>query len=264
METYKINCGRNLLLGYESIKASEETSNHQDDFVHVVLSYLKDYEKPVVVKVYDEENFHLPIERSILKAIQGYRNTAELICDFSCNDDKNRYITKIKKQIRFCGNGLDKLHFFVYEYIERGDVSDFLSKTQEVWVIKSFILQLVCVIMELAMLYRIYHGDINSGNILIASIDEGVVEYRIEEGKVEIESYGIMPKMIDYGRSHFYRGEEVSKDEVWFDIVLALGVVYHYIQNVELKRKVLSISTATDKILPSLRAYYEYVYDVLG
>ena len=70
--------------------------------------------------------------------------------------------------------------------------------------------------------------------------------------------------MIDYGRSSFYRGEEVSKEEVWFDIVLALGVVYHYIQNMELKRKVLSFSTATDKILPSLKAYYEYVYDVLG
>ena len=45
MESYKINCGKNLLLGYYTIKASEETSMHKDEFVHVVLSKLKDYDK---------------------------------------------------------------------------------------------------------------------------------------------------------------------------------------------------------------------------
>jgi len=57
-------------------------------------------------------------------------------------DDKNRYITKIKKQIRFCGKGLNKLHFFVYEY---GDVSDFLTKKQDINIIKSLILQLASI-----------------------------------------------------------------------------------------------------------------------
>ena len=99
MESYKINCGKNLLLGYHTIKASEETSMHKDEFVHVVLSKLKDYDKPVVVKVYDNDNFHLHIELNILKNITGFRNTAQLICNFLCNDDKNKYITKIKKQI---------------------------------------------------------------------------------------------------------------------------------------------------------------------
>lgn len=53
MESYKVNCVENLLLGYKTIK---------DDFVHVVLSKLKDYKDPVVVKVYDKDNFHLHIE----------------------------------------------------------------------------------------------------------------------------------------------------------------------------------------------------------
>ena len=92
METYKINCGKNLLIGYNTIKASEETSNHKDDFVHVVLSRLKDYNKPVIVKVYDEDNFHLNIELNVLEKVTGFRNTAQLICHFSCNDDKNKYI----------------------------------------------------------------------------------------------------------------------------------------------------------------------------
>lgn len=78
METYKVNCGKNLLLGYESIKSAEETSNHKDDFVHVLLSSLSGYNKPVIVKVYDENNFHLKIELRILDKIQNYRNTANL------------------------------------------------------------------------------------------------------------------------------------------------------------------------------------------
>lgn len=114
-----------MLVGYHTIKASEETSLHENDFVHVVLSRLQDYNKPVIVKVYDSDNFHLPFELKILKEITGYRNTPHLICDFSCKDDKNRYMTKIKNNIRFCKSGENKLHFFVYEYIENGDVSDF-------------------------------------------------------------------------------------------------------------------------------------------
>ena len=162
MESYKINCGKNLLLGYHTIKAAEETSTHKDDFVNIVLSRLRDYNKAVVVKIYDEDNFHLHIELNILQKVNGFRNTAYIICDFSCNDDK---ITKIKKQIRFCSNGFNRLHFFVYEYIAYGDVSDFLSKNNDVNIIKSLILQITCVIIQLASIYRIQHGELNNGNI---------------------------------------------------------------------------------------------------
>ena len=62
------------------------------------------YKNPVVVKVYDKDNFHLHIELKILQTINGYHNTAQLICNFTCNDDKDKYNTKIIKQIRFCGN----------------------------------------------------------------------------------------------------------------------------------------------------------------
>ena len=262
METYKINCGKNLLIGYNTIKASEETSNHKDDFVHVVLSRLKDYNKPVIVKVYDEDNFHLNIELNVLEKVTGFRNTAQLICHFSCNDDKNKYITKIKNQIRFCSNGLDKLHFFVYEYIEKGDVSDFLIKIQDKNIIVSLILQITCVIIQLASIYKIYHGDINSGNILIDTINEKTIDYCIEDEIFTIENHGIIPKIIDYGRSNFYK-ENVSNDEVWFDIILALGIIYPYIQDNELKKKVLDISKKTDMVLPSLKNYYIYIRDNL-
>ena len=262
MESYKINCGKNLLRGYHTIKAAEETSTHKDDFVHVVLSELKDYNKPVVVKVYDEHNIHLHIELNILKKVNGFRNTPRLICEFSCDDDKNKYITKIKKQISFCGNGLNKLHFFVYEYIEHGDISDFLNKNQEIDIIKSLILQITCVIIQLAEIYKVYHGDINTGNILVDSLNERTIEYCIDGETFVIESQGIIPKIIDYGRSNFYKGI-ISKYHIWFDVIMTLGVIYPYIKNAELKQKVFDISTKIDMSLPSLKDYYIYIRDAL-
>jgi serine/threonine protein kinase len=265
METYRINCGKNLIVGYQSIKSSvikssEETSIHKDDFVHVVLSELQDYDKPVIVKVYDTNNFHLHIEIQILKKINGFRNSARLICEFACEDDKNKYVTRIRKQIRFCNNGSDKLHFFVYEYIVHGDISDFLTKNQDIQRIKSLILQITCVFIQLASIYKIYHGDINTGNILIDSIDDKTIDYCIDDETFTIESHGIIPKIIDYGRSNFFQGN-ISNNEVWFEVILSFGVIYHYIQNDVLKKRILDIAKNTEMNLPTLKDYYIYVLD---
>lgn len=258
METYKVNCGKNLLVGIKSIKAAEETSMHKNDFVHVIVSALKNYNEPVIVKVYDSHNFHLPIERRILQKINNYRNTAHLICDFSCNDIKSRYESKVTRQIRFCGNGNDSLHFFVYEYIKYGDVGDFLTlKNPSELAIKSIILQTTCVIIQLATIYKIYHGDINSGNILVDAIHEDTIDYCIEGETVNIETGGLTVKVIDYGRSNFYK--HVAVDEVWFDIIIALGVIYPYIKNNRLQQKVLAISNQSSLELPSLKDYYTYI-----
>ena len=71
-----------------------------------------------------------------------------------------------------------------------------------------------------------------------------------------------LPKIIDFGRSKFY-DKEIPANVIWFDVVLALGVIYPYIQNVGLKHKLLEISMRSDMNLPSLKAYYLYVRDNL-
>ena len=261
METYKINCGNNKLYGYKSFKAAEEASMDKNDFVHVVLSKLQDYDKPVVVKVYDATKKHLLLEKRILDKIRDYRNTARLICEFSCNDNKNNYITKLTKEIKFCSSGTDKLYFFVYEYIAHGDISDYLQKKRDTKIIKTLILQVVCVIIELATIYKISHGDLNSGNILIDKTDEKIIEYKIGDEIVVIKSNGIIPKIIDFGRSKFY--EEPILKHVWYDIIMVIELIYIYVKNDDIGLAVLKNQDPYDLSLPSIKDYYFYVRDTL-
>jgi serine/threonine protein kinase len=292
METYKINCGKNNLYGYKSFtqlriedaqsatplsfitadkvgsynvqwcKAAEETSMHKDDFVHVILSKLQDYDKPVVVKVYDANKLHLLLEKKILEKIRGYRNTARLICEFSCDDNKNNYITKLTKQIKFCERGTNKLYFFVYEYIAHGDISDYLKKTRDVQIIKTLILQVVCVIIELATIYKVCHGDLNSGNILINTTDEKTLEYRIGDEIVVIESNGIIPIIIDFGRSKFYR-ESINYQDVWYDIIIIVNLINTYVKNYDVDLAIIKNQDPYELDLPSINDYYYYVRDAL-
>jgi len=313
METYKINCGKNDLYGYKSFtqlrikdaqsatplsfitadkvgsynvqcgKAAEETSMDKNEFVHVVLSKLQDYDKPVVVKVYDANNTDLLLEKKILEKIRGYRNTARLICEFSCDDNKNNYITKLTKQIKFCQRGTNKLlyaerplgistlrnadafpklYFFVYEYIAHGDISDYLQKTRDVQIIKTLILQVVCVIIELATIYKVYHGDLNSGNILINTTDEKTLEYRVGDEIVVIESNGIIPIIIDFGRSKFYR-EPINNQDVWYDIIIIVNLINTYVKNYDVDLAIIKNQDPYELDLPSINDYYYYVRDAL-
>jgi serine/threonine protein kinase len=262
METYKINCGKNNLYGYKSFKAAEETSMDKNEFVHVVLSKLQDYDKPVVVKVYDANNTDLLLEKKILDKIRGYRNTARLICEFSCDDNKNNYITKLTKQIKFCERGTNKLYFFVYEYIAHGDISDYLQKTRDVQIIKTLILQVVCVIIELATIYKVYHGDLNSGNILINTTDEKTLEYRVGDEIVVIESNGIIPIIIDFGRSKFYR-ESINYQDVWYDIIIIVNLINTYVKNYDVDLAIIKNQDPYEMDLPSINDYYYYVRDAL-
>ena len=263
METYKINCGKNLLLGYKSIKAAEETSMHSDDFVHVIKSKLQDYKEPVVVKIYDSENGRLYTEINILKKVKDYRNTARLICHFTCKDDKTSYFRKIiktMKPITFCSKGTHLLHFFVYEYIANGDISDFFTKNNDINLIKSMTLQITAVIIELALVYKVIHGDINSGNIMVDTTEEKTLDYTIDGKTFEIETYGWMPKMIDYGKSRFYTDRIISPDDVWDDITGVLNIIAKYVQSEKTKKNIIDLFIHT-KHFSSLTECYLYVRD---
>jgi len=52
-------------------------------------------------------------------------------------------------------------------------------------------------------------------------------------------------------------------NEVWFDVILALGVIYPYIQDGKLKEVVLNISKKEDMQKESLKDYYVFLLDEL-
>jgi serine/threonine protein kinase len=261
MSTYKVNCGKNLLLGYKSIKAAEETSMHQDEFVHVIKSKLQNYNEPVVVKIYDNAARHLISEIRILEKINGYKNTARLICHFSCKDDKKNYFSKIIKPIRFCTNGSHLLHYFVYEYIANGDISTFFTKNTNIDVVKSFALQLTAVIIELASVYKISHGDINSGNIMIDTTEEKTIYYCIENETITMETHGIIPKMIDYGKGLDY-DDNVPIKFVCDDIGSVLSVLNRYVQFEDTDKKILKFLENRRQFV-NLTECYVYVRDMI-
>lgn len=231
MKTYKIHCGT-------------------DDVNHMV------------VKVYNPDNFYLHNELRVSTHVCEFRNTARLICHFSYDDNDdtlNNLITYIKKQIHVDVYGPS--HLFVYEYAIYGNVGDFLIKNQDTHIIRSFILQIACVMMQFAAVYQVYYGCIHEGNILIYGIESKTVEYSIEGEIIAIDSYGFIPKTIDYGRSNIRNGN-IFYDKMWFSIVMTLGVIHPYIQNDFLKQTVFDISTK-DVSFPSLREYYDYLDNAL-
>ena len=262
MTSYKVKCGKDLLLGYKSIKSAEETSMYPNDFVHVIKSKLENYNDPVVVKIYDSENISLLREIKILKRINGYRNTAILICHFSCKDNKKNYFSKIikpMKPIHFCANGSQSLHYFVFEYIANGDISGYFTKNTNIDVVKSFALQLTAVIIELASVYKISHGDINSGNIMIDTTEEKTIDYCIENETVTIETHGIIPKMIDYGKGLDY-DDKVPIMFVCDDIGSVLSVLNRYVQYEKTHKKILEF-LKNRRQFTSLTECYLYVRD---
>jgi hypothetical protein len=114
--------------------------------------------------------------------------------------------------------------------------------------------------MQLAAIYRIHHGDLNTGNMLIDTTNEKTIDYCIDGETIIIESHGIIPKIIDYGRSKTYKGN-ISNADVWFDIILMLGAISPYIRNENLKIHFLEISKKSEMYLLSLKEYYIYIRD---
>jgi hypothetical protein len=114
--------------------------------------------------------------------------------------------------------------------------------------------------MQLASIYRIYHGDLNTGNMLIDATNEKTIEYCIDGETIIIESHGIIPKVIDYGRSNYYNGEILHTD-IWFDVIMMLGAILPYIKSEELKQTFMEFSEQYELCLPSLHDYYIYIRD---
>jgi len=230
------SCKNNEITGIQSIKSSEETGDEPNEFVHVIKSVLDKYNKPIIVKIHDSVSYFVENEITALNKLSEFENSVKKICDFSCLDDKTRWKHMINSPIKFCNNKKDNLHFIALEYIENGDIEQFFSNNPSKEMICSLFLQIELAIITLALDYRISHGDLNSGNILISSTEKSRIHYKILGKEYRITSYGILPKLIDYGRSTHYVGK-IYPSYILDDIYICLSIFAIYMKDEELKTK---------------------------
>jgi serine/threonine protein kinase len=196
IHTVKI-CKSSDLIGIQTIKNSNEGSN---DFVHVIKSVLKEYNKPVIVKILDESSIFLQKELNAIRRLADYEYSVQMICDFSCMDNMSRWSQNHKGNIEFCSGNRDKLHFIVYEYIEDGDISDYLPNATQKEIACIFF-QLSMAVIMLAYKYGLTHGDLHSGNILMRKTDKIRIKYTYNEDSFFVQTNGFIPIFIDYGMS---------------------------------------------------------------
>ena len=235
--TIQISCEKNKIIGNETIKSSQETGLADLNFVHVIKSILTEHIFPVVVKIHSSFSISIKKELIALNRLKNFQNSVKLICDFSCMDDKHRWKTPIQKQVKFCNNKKDSLHFIVLEYIENGQIEHFFNNNPSNEELCSIFIQIELSIITLALDYRMSHGDLNSGNILFSHTDKKEIRYNILGREYRIPSFGIIPKFIDYGRFIEYREENIESEDIKYDILLIFGILNVHVQNEEIKDK---------------------------
>jgi serine/threonine protein kinase len=196
--------------------------------------------------------------------LKSFENSVKKICDFSCYDDKTQWISKITEPITFCNNKKDKLHFIVLEYIENAGIEEYFNKNPSNMEICSFFLQIMFSIIELAYNYRLEHGDLNSGNILVCSTDKIMKKYFLNGKEYRIKTFGFIPVFIDFGRSKNIIGKIYTKN-IFEDIFICLSSLMLYIKNIELKQNltefILKISSKTDLelLIKNTREFFDKV-----
>lgn len=235
--TYRGTCEGKDLTGFTTLKPWEEVADDRV-FTHVFLANLGKNAKldtSFVIKAYEHGTVFAKRELKVWKRLQNTafkRHIPRYICDFSCLDDKSRWFKNINKKTPVClTDGIDTLHFFVMEYVRNGDVNDFIKSTTHLQH-RSLLLQVLLMIADLAYNYRIYHGDLNSGNILVRTTSKKTVKYRIKNKVFTVKTHGFVPMLVDFALSHVMPiTATVRSSLVTDDIMTACHVLSNSMEN---------------------------------
>ena len=244
VDTYKVICDDTSKFScITSFMNGHESNSGNNEFSHIALAKYNKKDK-FVIKVLSSECVYLQREIEILKTLQTYKHVVQYICHISCNDNRPRWIKNIDKPITPCSQGKDPLTFIVMEYIENGGISEFLESSPTLQEIKSIFFQTTYILMELGFTYKIHHGDINSGNILLKNTKiNKTLTFNILGEIYKVESQGFRVVLIDFGRGYFYSNHSQKSIlvNVFEEIVAAFDIYTRYISNTKLKKKIKAI-----------------------
>lgn len=253
VDTYKVSCDNptESFTILKSLKAAEDVGSGINEFVHVLIANIKKNtttNTTCVIKVHRADNLFVDREIKILQALQTYKNIVQYICHFECNNDIQIFMKPLgKHKPSLCNEKEDiKMKFIVMEYIHNGDIEPYL-KSQNVHTLKSIILQSALIIIELGHLHNIYHGDINSGNILIKSTHKSKLTYDVFGKQYHVTTSGVRPVFIDFGRGGFYDTRSKNKRNIVDDILIMLMVFSNYISIDGMKDKIKHIVAAYER-----------------
>lgn len=247
VDTFKVVCENNDIIGINTLKAADEVGQGVNEFTHVLLSHLGQTQREVIVKMHDGQSRFIKHELKLLNRLQSFRNCVKLICDFSCKDDKNRWNKRITKPTTLCQtNANDHVHFLIMEYIKDGDLNEFIDHIVKLYtsdpkqgmkLFKSLFLQISLGIMEMGTTYKIYHGDLNSGNILVYKTTQQIITYKVLDREYRMKTYGFYPVFIDFGRGGMYEKRPKNQTLIKEDISIIGNVLSAWIKDLDLSQK---------------------------
>ena len=184
-------------------------------------------------------------EKLALSTIDGFRYHVKTI-----NIPVNPFIYisqkgKVRKDARQASRAslpaFGTVGFLAMEYIHDGDLSQHISRIHNVQELCSLFTQIMYCFIELSQKYKIYHGDINSGNVLIDKTDDEYSTHIVNGEERRVKTFGKIPKIIDFGRSSKYYGDSPSDMDIIHDLTIAVPMCNNYVKNESIKKRINSM-----------------------
>ena len=248
VQSYKVVCDEpmNKLVLSKTYKSGNEVGSHDMDFVHVAKGTINRNKNDIiacVVKVHSSRNLFLKREIDIMKHMHDNLNIVQYICHFSCKDQKAGLMAPlIKKWIPCVSDGTDDMTYIIMEFVEGGNVGDFLKQCSvDAKVVVSMFNQVAHIIIEMGVKYKVYHGDLNSGNILVKSTKMSKQRFTIDGTTYVYETHGFRPVFIDFGRGGFYEKTAKNNKLICEDILTCWSVMVAWVHDVSLKQRLNEI-----------------------
>jgi hypothetical protein len=177
-----------------------------------VIGLSKILETPVILKIMDN-TWRSKKEKKVNKVFRlfPHKNIVQSICEFSCKDDKIKWLTNIEAPRLLCSpNGKTDFTIIVQEFIKGGDLSENIKWNYNTW--KSVTLQLLFTSIELFDKFGFIYEDWNLRNILWDTTDVKTIIYLAYNKKWTVRNtYSISPVFTDFSRSDIL----LNKKEDW-------------------------------------------------
>jgi serine/threonine protein kinase len=157
----------------------------------------------------------------------------------------------------------DPLSFMVMEYIPNGSVDLYLKSNPSLKKLQSLLVQSALLLIELGTKYKVYQGDLNSGNLLLKRTKRGTtVKYNVDKDTmIEVPTHGIRPVLIDFGRGGFYDKKSKNKSLIMDDVTILFSVYNNWIENKNVKQQLHNVISKYSSGVNSL-SYQDLISDI--